>query len=404
MSAKFNTFKTLDELCSTISDCPHATPKWTNSGVVVIRNNNIKNGKIDLSFPSFTTEEEYLSRIKRSIPNPGDIIITREAPMGQVGMIPEGIKCCLGQRMVLLKVNPDLCDNYYLLYALQSSYVQNQIQCNEGTGTTVSNLRIPFLKKLKIPYIPLTEQRHIVELLRPLDEKIEINDKISKNLSNQIQLISNNFLSFKAPKSIKINLGDICDFHTGYSYTGKELQDPNSICGLVTIKNFIRGGGFTTDGYKPISPVKKIKDTQFVNLFDILVAHTDLTQKAEILGNAEMILNTNNFSKTLSSMDLVKVSLRNECNFSKFLLAGALKSSNFKNHCLKFANGTTVLHLNKKALQTYVFYIPGEKSLLESISSFMESAMMEISNAINQNKSLVKLKTHLLHQIFHSRM
>lgn len=106
--------KTIRELCDIVVDCPHSTPKWTTSGKIVIRNNNIKKGRIDFSSPSYTDDEHFNLRVKRAIPRSGDIIITREAPMGEVGMIPERIECCLGQRMVLLRTNPDICDNYYL--------------------------------------------------------------------------------------------------------------------------------------------------------------------------------------------------------------------------------------------------------------------------------------------------
>ena len=78
----------LDELCSLIADCPHATPKWTDAGVVVLRNQNIKNGRLDLSQPSFTDEEHYSGRVRRAKPQAGDLVITREAPMGEVCMIP----------------------------------------------------------------------------------------------------------------------------------------------------------------------------------------------------------------------------------------------------------------------------------------------------------------------------
>lgn len=185
-------YKTLKELCEVISDCPHSTPKWTDHGKIVVRNNNIKNGRIDLSSPSYTDEENFRQRIKRVIPQPGDLIITREAPMGEVGMIPEGIECCLGQRMVLLRANPQECDNYYLLYSIQSREVQHQISWSEGTGTTVSNLRIPHLEQLKIPYLPLKEQEKIVAILKSLDGKIELNNKINDNLEQQaLELFSN---------------------------------------------------------------------------------------------------------------------------------------------------------------------------------------------------------------------
>ena len=81
--------KTIRELCDIVVDCPHSTPKWTTSGKIVIRNNNIKKGRIDFSSPSYTDDEHFNLRVKRAIPRSGDIIITREAPMGEVGMIPE---------------------------------------------------------------------------------------------------------------------------------------------------------------------------------------------------------------------------------------------------------------------------------------------------------------------------
>ena len=182
-------FRTIRELCSVVVDCPHSTPKWTTSGKIVVRNNNIKHGRIDLSSPSYTDEEHFAQRIKRAKPQPGDIIITREAPIGDVGMIPENTECCLGQRMVLLRADQSVCDNFYLLYSLQSLYVQHQISWSEGTGTTVSNLRIPHLEQIQIPYLPIGQQMKISSVLRSLEEKIENNRKLNDNLADLLQTI-----------------------------------------------------------------------------------------------------------------------------------------------------------------------------------------------------------------------
>lgn len=182
-------FRTIRELCSVVVDCPHSTPKWTANGKIVIRNNNIKHGRIDFSSPSYTDDEHFAQRIKRAKPQPGDIIITREAPIGDVGMIPENTECCLGQRMVLLRANQSVCDNFYLLYSLQSLYVQHQISWSEGTGTTVSNLRIPHLEQIQIPYLPLEQQAKISSVLRALEEKIENNRRLNDNLQQQLTAI-----------------------------------------------------------------------------------------------------------------------------------------------------------------------------------------------------------------------
>ena len=172
----------LNEMCISITDCPHSTPKWTDEGKLVIRNQYIKNGRLDLSNPSFTDGENFEYRCRRAKPMPGDIIITREAPMGEVCIIPDGVECCLGQRMVLLKPDPQRCDNRFLLYALMSSSVQHQISWSEGTGTTVSNLRIPHLENLRIPEFPMDEQVGIGTTLAAIDEKISISTAINHHL------------------------------------------------------------------------------------------------------------------------------------------------------------------------------------------------------------------------------
>ena len=178
---------TLEELCECIADCPHFTPEWTESGYIVIRNQNIRNGRLDLTQPSFTHEADFSRRIARAKPRAGDIIFTREAPMGEVCIVPRGIECCVGQRQVLLRPATGL-DGRYLFYALQSPYVRHQIFWNEGTGSTVSNVRIPVLKALMIPRRGSAESS-IADLLAALDDKIELNGRMNDTLEAMARAI-----------------------------------------------------------------------------------------------------------------------------------------------------------------------------------------------------------------------
>lgn len=218
--------RTIRELCSIVADCPHSTPTWTSKGKIVVRNNNIKNGRIDLSSPSYTDDEHFAQRIKRAVPQPGDLIITREAPIGDVGMIPEGVVCCLGQRMVLLRANPSICDNYFLLYSLQSRYVQHQISWSEGTGTTVSNLRIPHLEQIRIPYLPLNKQKAIASVLRSLEDKMTYNRKLNDNLQQQAKaLYEEMFLTNADETTASGTLSDIATITMGQSPSGSSYNE-----------------------------------------------------------------------------------------------------------------------------------------------------------------------------------
>lgn len=187
-------------MCEAVIDCPHSTPVWTKCGYVVLRNQNIKDGRLDLSEPSFTDDEHFKQRIRRMAPRPGDIVITREAPMGEVCKIPEGLTCCLGQRQVLLRPKADV-DADYLLYALQSPFVQNQIRWNEGTGSTVSNIRIPVLEKIEIPRHDQAET-NIAKVLGSLDSKIDLNRRINQTLEAMAQAIFKSwFVDFEPVKA-----------------------------------------------------------------------------------------------------------------------------------------------------------------------------------------------------------
>lgn len=189
-------------MCEAVVDCPHSTPVWTDSGFVVLRNQNIKDGRLDLSAPSYTDEEHFQHRTRRIAPRAQDIVITREAPMGEVCKIPEGLQCCLGQRQVLLRPRAGI-DPDYLLYALQSPFVQNQIRWNEGTGSTVSNIRIPVLEKIEIPRHGVAES-NIARILSSIDAKIDLNRRINQTLEAMAQAIFKSWFVDFDPVKAKI--------------------------------------------------------------------------------------------------------------------------------------------------------------------------------------------------------
>jgi type I restriction enzyme, S subunit len=179
----------LSVLCEQIADCPHSTPLWTESGELVLRSTNIRNGRLDLSAKSYTDEVHFEQRSRRARLRGGDLVITREAPMGEVCLIPNGLRCCLGQRMVMLRPDAKKCDSRFLLYSIQSEAVQHEIKVNEGTGSTVSNLQIPLLEALPIPLPPLAEQKAIAAVLGALDDKIELNRRMNATLESMARAL-----------------------------------------------------------------------------------------------------------------------------------------------------------------------------------------------------------------------
>ena len=110
----------LDEIANVV-DCEHKTaPKIETSEFYSIRTPDIKNGRLLYEQANRVTEETYELWTRRAVPEEGDIILAREAPVGEVGWIDKDHKICLGQRTVLIKVHSPNIDKKYLLYSFVS--------------------------------------------------------------------------------------------------------------------------------------------------------------------------------------------------------------------------------------------------------------------------------------------
>lgn len=170
----------LKQVCSGIIDCPHESPEWLSKGIPVIRNFNLVDGQIDMSDASYVDESTYTKRTRRAVPSAGDIIFSREAPIGNCAIVPADFKCCLGQRLVLLRVNRKICSPEYLLAALLSDFVKTQIFQVEKSGSIVSNFNISDLGDLIIPIID--RQESVASVSDTLNKKLLLNKNICAEL------------------------------------------------------------------------------------------------------------------------------------------------------------------------------------------------------------------------------
>ena len=274
-----------------------------------------------------------------------------------------------------------------------SNIGQYRLKARE-TGTTVTGIKQSELKEVLIDYPNYELQQKIASILSSFDSKIELNRRINDNLEQQAQaLFKSWFVNNPNPNWREATLSEVAHFIGGYSYNGEELTDSSNVA-MATIKNFGRNGGFKVDGFKDITPLGKLKECHYANMFDILVAHTDLTQNADVIGNAELLLTKGNYESIIFSMDLVKVLPNNSFPY-KFLLAAMLKSKVFKGHCLGYVNGTTVLHLSKKALPEFEIKIPSE-SEANMMNDTLASLYKRMAEVLQENDRLTRLRDTLL--------
>ena len=289
----------------------------------------------------------------------------------------------------------ELCDTRFLCYLINCLDLSGYI-----TGSAQPKLSQANLHAVDVTIPEIAVQRKIVDYLYALDKKIETNSRINDNLQQHIKLLVTAWLVDYVPFGGEmpsdwhtISLSEIAEFVSGYSYKGAELQE--STTAMATIKNFDRNGGFKLDGFKELVPSSKIKPCHYAEKFDVVVAHTDLTQKAEVIGNAEPIINLSGYEAIVFSMDWVKVVPKDSC-ISKFLLAALLQDPRFKSHCLGYVNGTTVLHLSKKALPDYELDFPTDLSVLSPLDDALRVLYMQMATIVDENRKLQELRDTLL--------
>ena len=180
----------LGEITELVIDYRGKTPKklggdWSESGYRALSAKNIKTGHIvQPDTIRFVSEEMYHKWMKDEIQR-GDIIITSEAPFGQILYWDSEEKIVLSQRLFGVRVKEEH-DSKFVYYYMTTSDFQCEMD-GRATGTTVVGLRQPELMKCVVRCPDLDTQKKIASILSSIDEKILINDKINENLEQQAQ-------------------------------------------------------------------------------------------------------------------------------------------------------------------------------------------------------------------------
>lgn len=165
----------IDTVCNEIVDCVNRTAPIVDyeTDFKMIRTTNVRNYKLIFNDTRYVEEEIYNQWVRRLVPLKHDVIFTREAPVGEAGIITSDDKLFLGQRTMLFRPNYYKINSYYLLFELMGSKVKNQID-KISSGSTVKHLSVPDCKKflINLPSIELQNKfASIVEKIEAIKEK-----------------------------------------------------------------------------------------------------------------------------------------------------------------------------------------------------------------------------------------
>jgi len=172
-----------------VVDCEHKTvPFVDETEHLVVRTTNVKDGLLAMEGAKFTSELGYQMWTRRGIPEPGDVLLTREAPAGEACVVPDGRKLCLGQRMVWLKIDRSKLIPEFLVALIYSSLVRTYIDFLSA-GSTVLHFNMADMADINnIPVMaaPLEEQEEIVVHIEERKSTIE---KATRSLQNEIGML-----------------------------------------------------------------------------------------------------------------------------------------------------------------------------------------------------------------------
>jgi type I restriction enzyme S subunit len=200
------------------------------------------------------------------------------------------------------------------------------------------------LAELQVLVPPLAEQRGIAATLGALDDKIESNKRIVDKIG---LLFAAEFSSVQEGATSFVELREIVSITKGVSYRSADLVKART--SLVTLKSFDRNGGYKAVGLKPY--VGPYKESQVIRTGELIVAQTDLTQGAEVVGRAVRVPRASSADVLVASLDLAIV--RPLGNMPEEYLYGLLTAESFREHCRSRTSGTTVLHLAGDAIPQY---------------------------------------------------
>ena len=288
-------------------------------------------------------DAERLSKYRLRV---GDIVYSRRGDVEKRAYVRpanDGWLCGTGcLRVRLGDAAPH--DSQFISYQLGTAETRAWI-VRHAVGATMPNLNTTILSNVPISLPSLSGQRGIAEVLGALDAKIAANTKLGSLLGKHVDAA---FASIVGPWRNRVALGDLVSITKGVSYRSVDLV-PSSTA-LVTLKSIQRDGSYSPRGLKAFAGA--FKDVQKLRVGDLVVAQTDLTQAADVVGRAVRVPASSRFDTLVASLDIAIVRAMRGVE-SEFVL-GVMRDQRFIEHCKSRTSGTTVLHLGKDAVQSFL--------------------------------------------------
>jgi len=396
----------IDELKKITSyvDYRGKTPPKVDQGIFLVTAKNIRSGRIDYErSKEYVPTELYEEIMSRGKPLLGDVLITTEAPFGEVAYI-DNENIALAQRIIKYRGFDKIIRNDFLRYTFLSDYFQNSLD-RESTGSTVKGIKGSRLHKLNILIPPLQEQKKIAKILITVDEKIAIittkiqaTESIKKGLMQRLLTQGIGHTKFKESKLGRIpESWDVVNFE-------ELLSDERNALGY----GILQPGTGVEDGVPMLRTVDLTETGLVPNTKVIKVTHEMSKQFSKtVLKDGDIILSV---MGTLGRTVLVQeewigwnvnralaVIRLNDKMINKYLIQ-YFKSPIFKNIIRTQSLGSAQMRINLSELRIYPVPLPSKKEQKE-IADILFSVDDKLEVLQNKKSAYQDLKKGLMQQL-----
>ena len=383
----------LSDICEFIVDCPHSTAPDEGAGYPLIRTPNIGKGRLILDGVHRVSEKVYEERTQRGIPQDGDLIFAREAPAGNVALVTNGEKVCLGQRTVLIRPKQEEVNPEFLVYYLLSPQQQYEL-LGTANGVTVAHVNLPVIRNLPINIPERCVQDKIANILSSFDNLIENNQKQIKLLEEAAQrLYKEWFVDLRFPGYEEAEIIDGIP-------EGWKKQAIGDAFTTVLGGTPSRANASYWDGDIPwinsgeVNSLRIVKESEFITELGLKKSSTKLMPKhTTVLAITGATLGQVSYTEieTCANQSVVGI-IDEQQEFSTYLY---LFVSNNIWSMIGKATGGAQQHINKDIVNEYPIILPNEDIILK-LNSVVEPMFSKMADLYIQNMELVEARDRLL--------
>jgi type I restriction enzyme S subunit len=384
----------VNTVCAEIVDCVNKTAPVVESetGYRMIRTTNVRDGRIDVRETRFVEEAVFKKWTRRVLPRRNDIVLTREAPLGEVGLLRSDEKVFLGQRTMLYRADPKKLSQQFLYYSLLGGYVQGQIR-GQGSGATVEHLRVPDAEKLAISMPHLDTQKKIAAILTAYDDMIENNqrriallEKMAEELYRE-WFVRMRFPGHEQMKKLKgvpegwrtLRFAELCEFQKG------KTSDESS--------------SNKQDGYLPYINVEFVegKNTEYVlqKRNSIVCADGDVLMLMDGARSGLVF----RAKRGIVGSTFARVAV--EPIYRDFVFEFLRVS---REHIVSNNTGSAIPHANKEFIHRLVLFMPASDGLIIEFNSRYQNLFKQAINLQRQNELLIRTRDLLLPRLISGKL